>query len=185
MSALNEWFQKGLTVEEYRDQMTAHKENMDEVSRQFSLPDDQEFFSELAARHIRAIVLTEDWCGDAMMNNPVLIALGEAADVEVRFLLRDSNLELMDQYLTDGRARSIPIFIFIDEEGREVAKWGPRAKKVQSFVDEARSSLPAKDDPAFKDGQDLLIKHLTSAYVERKDFWMEVYAELKQTLQTT
>ena len=40
----------------------------------------------------------------------------------------------MDQYLTNGTARSIPIFIFIDEKGEEKAVWGPRAKEVQEIV---------------------------------------------------
>ncbi|PPA68964.1 thioredoxin family protein [Jeotgalibacillus proteolyticus] len=183
MTTLNEWFDKGLTEEEYKNSMTTHKENMENVAKQFSLPEDQEFFSSLAARNIRALVLTEDWCGDAMMNNPVLLALANESNIKVRFLLRDSNLELMDRYLTNGTARSIPIFIFIDEDGSEIGKWGPRAQKVQEFVDESKSTLPAKEDPAFKTGQELLFKQLTAAYQEREDFWLAVYEELKAVLK--
>ncbi len=116
------------------------------------------------------------------MNNPVLLKIAERSGMEVRFILRDSNLELMDQYLTNGKSRAIPIFIFIDQDGNEVAKWGPRAEKVQAFVDEARANLPAKEDPAFKDGQQLMIKQLTAAYTEREDFWHEIYLELKNKL---
>ncbi|WP_227396859.1 thioredoxin family protein [Jeotgalibacillus aurantiacus] len=182
MTTLNEWFEKGLTSEQYIDQMESHKDNMQKVYDEFKLPEDQVFFDQLKEKNLKAIVLTEDWCGDAMMNNPVLLKLAEQSEMEVRFLLRDSNLELMDQYLTNGTSRAIPIFIFIDENGEEVAKWGPRAENVQSFVDEARFNLPAKEDPAFKDGQSLMIKQLTAAYTEREDFWKEVYAELKQKL---
>jgi len=182
MITLNDWFEKGLKQEEYINQMTSHKENMLHVQQEFSLPNDQAFFDQVATQNLRAIVLTEDWCGDAMMNNPVLLAMAEAAKIDVRFLLRDSNLELMDQYLTNGTARSIPIFVFINENGEEVAKWGPRASKVQSFVDDARSELPAKEDPAFKEGQKLLIAQLTATYREREDFWAAIYGELKKTL---
>ncbi|TDL30599.1 thioredoxin family protein [Jeotgalibacillus sp. S-D1] len=183
MTALNYWFNKGLTIEEYISQMTFHKDNMEHVLQEFNLPDDQAFFDQLASRNLRVIVITEDWCGDAMMNNPVLIALGKAANLDIRFILRDEHADLMDQYLTNGTARSIPIFIFINDLGEEVAKWGPRAAKVQAFVDQARSELPAKEDEAFKAGQELLIKQLTAAYKEREDFWLEVYGELKATLQ--
>ncbi len=39
----------------------------------------------------------------------------EKADMPVKFLLRDENLVLMDQYLTNGKSRTIPIMIFINE----------------------------------------------------------------------
>ncbi|TFD98135.1 thioredoxin family protein [Jeotgalibacillus salarius] len=183
MTNLNSWFEKGLTAEEYQSQMESHKENMSKVYEEFSVPvEDEAILEQLKEQKLRAIVITEDWCGDAMMNNPILLKLSEHAGIDVRFVLRDSNLELMDQYLTNGKSRAIPIFVFIDQNGNEVAKWGPRAAKVQAFVDESRSNLPAKEDPAFKDGQKLMIKQLTAAYTEREDFWTDVYHELKEEL---
>ena len=183
MTTLNEWFEKGLTTEQYMDQMTTNKENMAYVLNKFNLPEDQAFFDELSKRNLKVIVITEDWCADAMMNNPVLIKLAEKSNMNVRFILRDSNLELMDQYLTNGTARSIPIFIFVNEMGEEVGKWGPRAEEVQAFVGDAITNLPAKEDPTFKEEQQLFIKKLTDAYKEREEFWLFVYEELKKTLQ--
>ncbi|KIL48180.1 thioredoxin [Jeotgalibacillus soli] len=182
MTTLNEWFEKGITPEEYIAQMQTHKENLEHVLKTFTLPEEESFFDALSSKKLRAIAITEDWCGDAMMNVPVLIKLAEKTGMEVRMLLRDSNLELMDQYLTNGTARSIPIFIFIDEDGQEVAKWGPRAAKVQAFVDETRASLPAKEDPAFEGSQRLVFTKMVAAFKEREDFWMAVYEELKNTL---
>ena len=72
--------------------------------------------------------------------------IAETANIEVRFLLRDQNLELMDQYLTNGKSRSIPIYIFIDKDGKEVAVWGPRAPEVQAFVERERATLQIKID---------------------------------------
>ena len=59
-------------------------------------------------------------------------------------LLRDQNLELMDQYLTNGTSRAIPIFVFIDQNGNERAVWGPRAETVQHFVDGATFEASAE-----------------------------------------
>ena len=39
----------------------------------------------------------------------------------------------MDQYLTDG-TRSIPLAILLDREFRELGRWGPRPKELQTFV---------------------------------------------------
>src|SRR5699024_1392612 len=114
-----------------------------------------------AARKLRVIALTEDWCGDAMLNIPILLRMAEKADMPVRMLLRDDNLELMDQYLTNGKSRSIPIFIFIDEAGQEQAVWGPRAAKIQAFIDKSRSELPSKDADDYNEKFKEVISHTT------------------------
>jgi len=80
------------------------------------------------------LVLSEDWCGDAVNTVPVvakLVAL--SPNLELRVLPRDENLDLMDAHLT-GTARSIPIVILLDEEYRERAWWGPRPTALQNSV---------------------------------------------------
>ncbi|MEN2768333.1 thioredoxin family protein [Ornithinibacillus xuwenensis] len=181
---LKEWFEKAMSHEKYIDLMETHKENLLHVYNTFAIPEDSEFFSMLKHKNLRVIVLTEDWCGDAMMNVPILLRLAEKTGVEVRMLLRDQNLELMDQYLTNGKSRSIPIFIFIDETGNEVAKWGPRADDVQQFVDELRATLPDKEADEYKEKFNEMINTLTDTYKSNEKLWNEVYSSLKNTLVT-
>ena len=58
--------------------------------------------------------------------------ISEVANIEMSLLIRDENLELMDQYLTNGTARAIPIFIFIDKDGNEQAVfWTTRSKSTR------------------------------------------------------
>lgn len=172
---LNSWFQKGLTIVEYTDLMTRNKEEMHSIYESFTLKDeDKNKLEALRSRELRAIVLTEDWCGDAMLNNPVLLRLAEAAGIEVRFVLRDQNLELMDQYLTNGTSRAIPIFIFIDQEGNEVSVWGPRAPEMQALVEKRREELPDKDAPDFQEKQLELYKRLGRAYQTDASIWQTV-----------
>ncbi|UJL45144.1 thioredoxin family protein [Virgibacillus sp. NKC19-16] len=182
---LNQWYEKAMSPDTYIESMKEHKENLLHVYDNFTLPNDEAFFKEIKAKNLRAIVLTEDWCGDAMMNTPVLLRLAEKSDIDVRMLLRDQNLELMDQYLTNGKSRSIPIFIFIDEHGNEVAKWGPRADKVQQFSDDARQSLPAKDAEDYKEKLKEMLVFMTKSFRDNTDFWDDVYASIKQTLQNS
>ena len=140
---LTQWFEKGLTKEEYISGMKVNQEKMTNIYNQFSLDDSENQKAvELGRKVFRVIVLTEDWCGDAMLNNPILLRIAETANMDVRFLLRDQNLELMDQYLTNGTARAIPIFIFIDQNGEEEVVWGPRAPQLQELVNNERSKLP-------------------------------------------
>ena len=128
------------------------------------------------------IVISEDWCGDAMLNNPVLLRIAEEANIDVRFVLRDQNLELIDQYLTNGTSRSIPIFIFIDGNGEEKAVWGPRAPKLQDLVTSERTKLPSQDDPDFKDKQMALYKQLGERYQVEEDIWHTVAESILSTL---
>ena len=70
------------------------------------------------------LVLSEDWCGDAVNILPVVARLTEALDrVDLRVLARDDNLDIMDAHLTNGTSRSIPVVILLDEEYHERG-WG-------------------------------------------------------------
>ncbi|CEG25417.1 thioredoxin family protein [Bacillus sp. B-jedd] len=180
---LNAWFDKGMTAQDYIEGMKTNKEGMLEILERFELSDPQISSLEgMKEKQLRVIALSEDWCGDAMLNNPILLKIAEAADMEVRFLLRDENLELMDQYLTNGTARAIPIYIFIDQEGGETAVWGPRAQKVQEIVERGRASLPAKDDPEFADQQKTFYKNLVDSYITDKGIWQTVSESIIQKI---
>jgi uncharacterized protein YjdB len=76
-------------------------------------------------------IITEAWCGDAAQNIPVFIKASEYNPlIRVILLLRDENLDIMDQYLTGG-SRSIPKVISLDEKGNELFIWGPRPAAAQ------------------------------------------------------
>lgn len=80
------------------------------------------------------LVLTEGWCGDAAQIVPVFDKIAKLnSNIELKFLLRDENLELMDQYLANGKSRSIPKLIVVDENFEELFDWGPRPKVLQEM----------------------------------------------------
>jgi len=169
---LNDWFAKGLTADEYFSTMSVNKEGMERILEHFSLLDEEvELLKMYKNKGLKAIALTEDWCGDAMLNNPILLKIAEEIGMEVRFLLRDQNLELMDQYLTNGTSRAIPIYVFLNENGEEHAVWGPRAKRIQEIVDEERSKQPSQDEMNFKEIQAEMYKRLMTSYQEDSTLW--------------
>jgi len=94
------------------------------------------------------LVITEAWCGDAAQNIPFIAKLAnENQNIDLRFIMRDENLEIMNQYLTNG-AKSIPIVILMDEDFNDLATWGPRPAPVQKMVMEAKEK-PDLDQPKF------------------------------------
>jgi hypothetical protein len=172
---LNEWFQKGLTAEEYMKSMTRNKEEMHTIYDRFALTDeDKNKLESQKSKQLRVIAISEDWCGDALLNNPILLRIAEALGTEVRFVLRDQNLELIDQYLTNGTSRAIPIYIFIDQEGNEVGVWGPRAPEMQALVEKERGALPDKESADFEEKQKEMYKQLMTSYQQDAVIWQTV-----------
>lgn len=88
------------------------------------------------------VVLTEAWCGDAAQNVPIINKMAKhSINIHLKLLLRDENLEIMDQYLTDG-GRSIPKLICLDRETlNELGTWGPRPGDFQ------QKAMQWKNDP--------------------------------------
>jgi len=88
------------------------------------------------------LVIAEDWCGDASNTIPIIARLADMVpSLELRVIARDQNLELMDQYLTNG-SRSIPIVIVLDDQLQEVGHWGPRPSQLQAWVMTNRTTTP-------------------------------------------
>jgi len=80
------------------------------------------------------LVLSEDWCGDAVNIVPVVARLAErCANVDLRVLARDANPDIMDAHLT-GHSRSIPVIIVLDDAYEERGWWGPRPTALQRWV---------------------------------------------------
>ncbi len=79
------------------------------------------------------MVITENWCGDSAQNLPYLALIAaENPNINFKIILRDSNPEIMDQFLTNG-ARSIPILAAFDNNGDELFRWGSRPKAAQQL----------------------------------------------------
>ena len=84
--------------------------------------------------HWPLLVLSEDWCGDAVNVIPVIDELAACAkNFDLRILQRDLNPDLMDAHLT-GQSRSIPVVMAFDEQWIERAWWGPRPMALQEWV---------------------------------------------------
>src|SRR5215471_11120713 len=144
-----ERFAQGMTVQQYLDQMGTNKETFMKFLSEIKIkPEDKTALARLGKK-LKVMVITEDWCGDALYNVPVLFKLVEGnPDVELRVFLRDKNPDLMDQYLNKGQFRSIPVFAFFDERFHEVARLLERPQKLTEEIEarmlEARKAIRAE-----------------------------------------
>ena len=184
MKTLNEWFNQGMTATDYIASMQVNKENTMKVYNSCELEAEQKaYLHGLQSLELRALILTADWCGDAMVNLPVFMRIANEALIDGRYFIRDENLELMDQYLKNGKARSIPIIVFIDKEGNEVAKWGPRAPEAQQLADRLFGSLPAKGTAEFDEAFKKAIPAFQKKLSEDKELWAAITKDIINTLK--
>jgi len=135
-------FAQGMTFQQYLDQMTSNKDKfMEALSAVRVTPEQRAAFTSRQDK-LNVLVLTEDWCGDALTNFPVLARMVEGAPkVEMRVFLRDQNPDLMDQYLNRGLFRSIPVFVFFDEDMKEVARFIERPPKITEYMEQKQLEL--------------------------------------------
>ena len=131
-----ERFAQGLTFAQYLAQMRTNKERFEKRMADAELtPADREA---IRGRKLKILVITEDWCGDALVGFPALARLvDDAPNVEMRVFLRDANPDVMDQYLKRGLYRTIPVIVFFDEQMNELARYMER----QDVVTELRTLL--------------------------------------------
>jgi len=96
------------------------------------------------------LVLTEGWCGDAAQNLPVIHKMAELnKNINLKLVLRDENLELMDLFLTNG-GRSIPKLIALDTDNNVIDTWGPRPTVATKMVEDYKAKHGSLD-PRFKE----------------------------------
>jgi hypothetical protein len=94
------------------------------------------------------LIIAEGWCGDAAQIVPVIEAVAQdsAGHLRTAYLLRDDNLDLTDQYLTNG-SRSIPKLVVLRADTlTEVTHWGPRPAEAQALINKLKAEGMAHDD---------------------------------------
>jgi hypothetical protein len=146
MAVTAERFNQGMTYEEYKAQMTRNRERFDETEATVQIdPADAQLFSSLP-EPLNVLVIAEDWCGDVISNLPALGKLAEASNgkLNVRVFLRDQNLDLMDQYLKEGKYRSIPVFVVFDQNFNELGHMLERPESVTQMMQQGAEEIHAR-----------------------------------------
>ena len=146
---MEKYFKSAMSFEEYRSRMDRlvetgdttgsekslsrinytkiNRQRMARLDRTIILGDHVKQAARDILRPMYWIIITESWCGDAAQNIPVIEKIAaESPLVETRYILRDENLDLMDQFLENG-SRSIPKLIALDRANFEIlGTWGSR-----------------------------------------------------------
>ena len=129
-----ERFAAGLAYQEYRERIQRNQTKFDYNYDETRLADDDAgAFRELASRPdgpARVLALAEDWCPDVFRGLPVMARIAEAAGMELRVFSRDQNIDIMNEFLHEGKHQSIPVFVFYTRNQRYLTHWTERPALV-------------------------------------------------------
>jgi hypothetical protein len=144
-----ERFEQGLTYEQWKAQMTRNRERHDANEQGLPLSEaDLAPFKSLK-KPVNVLMLAEDWCGDVIANTPIVGRIASEVDtLNLRVFLRDQNEDLMNQFLKEGKYKSIPAVVFFDDEFNELGRFIERPDSVTKLRAEKQQAL-YRDNPEF------------------------------------
>jgi hypothetical protein len=143
MAVTKERFDEGLSYEQYIDQITQNKERFLANYESASIaPDAVEHFRN-QSQPLNVLAIGEDWCGDVVAGFPVVAKLVDASGgkLNLRVFLRDQNEDLINQYLNQGKFKSIPVFVFFDQNMREIGHFIERPAAQTAETTQARTEF--------------------------------------------
>jgi len=194
MAVTRQQFDSGLTYEAFKAQMTRNQDRLLANETRITIdPGDLEAFRGLP-QPLKVLAIAEDWCGDVVANLPVLGRLAaDSGKLDVRVALRDST-EVIDSYLNQGTFKSIPVFVFLDDDFNEIGVFIERPDSVTAQRAEHRAKLFAEhpdlgspDTPPdqMTDAQRAKYQELTQANRDATFDWAngEVVRELRAIVE--
>jgi len=132
-------FAAGITYREYIESIQRNQAKFEYNYNETRLTDDDaRALRELASRPggpARVLALAEDWCPDVFRGLPVMARIAEAAGMELRIFPRDQNLDIMNEFLNQGKHQSIPVFVFYTRDQRYLAHWTERPALANEQMD--------------------------------------------------
>ena len=123
----------GLTLDDY---VAGMKMNQSHMARRLAsvqlTPAERHAFARYHSR-MHVLVMTEDWCGDAWMNLPIVACIVESLpDADLRVFVRSIAVELNAYYV--GRdVTKIPVITFFGQDFRELGTWVERPRTADAW----------------------------------------------------
>ena len=128
---------------------TLNEVRMNRLDKTIKIPQEiKDKLANLKKEHL-LLVISEGWCGDAAQIVPVMNKIAEeSSKLELKIVLRDENVTLMDEFLTNG-ARSIPKLILVEKDTHIVrGSWGPRPHGALKLILDYKEKFGVIDQEA-------------------------------------
>lgn len=184
-------FESGYDVDTYVRNLRNYRSLVRGLMDKADANDDHaEQLKEAAGKHtqpVRATIMTEDWCGDAALNLPILASLFAKAGIELRVFRGSGYEDLKNKYESEGDDH-IPVVSLWDGNGKELGRWIEAPEAVSKLKDEWKAHHPRFMELYEKQKTDKqAAKEFASLYREfldemagwyRNDMWLETTGEI-------
>jgi thiol-disulfide isomerase/thioredoxin len=168
-----ERFASGFTYQEYVDQIKVNKSWFEQLYDSFDLAEeDADFFRQAAGQAggpAKMMVIGEDWCPDVYRGMPVAARIAEAGGFEMRVFPRDSHMDIMNEFLKEGKYASIPTVVFYTGDHRYIDHWIERPAAAEREMSEIQERVERENPDADEQRVRALSRPLTQ---ERFGEWM-------------
>jgi len=123
----------------FREWMEAIPERHQEFQRHYDeyVPDPADIaaLKAFVEEHgVKALVLGEHWCPDVWRGLPVVAKIAEQTGMEVRYFFRDKNMDIMSEFLKNGKSASIPTVVFYDRNHQYLCHWIERPRVAAQIL---------------------------------------------------
>ncbi len=120
-------FEAGETYEQHVSSASeAHRARWDAMLPIVQISEAQKALLGAFNRHIHALVLSGNWCGDCIRQVPILKRIEEACPTfSMRLADRDANPDLRDELRLNG-ATKVPVVLLLTEDFFECSRFGDR-----------------------------------------------------------
>lgn len=134
-----------MTIDQFKAQMRQNRETLEQSEAAAVIPPEERAFYASLPETLNVLVLAEDWCPDVVAGLSLVSKLAhETGKLNVRVLLRDQHLDVADQYLKEGKYRSIPVLVFFDQRMREIGHIIERPARATAEMREGRQRYIAE-----------------------------------------
>ena len=179
-----ERFVSGFTYQDYTAQVKVNKSQFEKyyATGQLSAEDVQFFRNASQAPNgmARMLVLGEDWCPDVFRGLPVIARIAEAAGIELRMFPRDQNLDIMNEFLNQGKFMSMPVAVFYTKDLRYIGHWIERPASANRERTQIEADVRKEKPQASEQEAQMVIRERLQA---RYPAWQqESIREMRQML---
>jgi hypothetical protein len=139
-------FTRGQTFQEFARSRLCHlQETLDQYA-QFALTPVLRYELKQSAAKIgplRALVITEDWCPDCVLNLPVLAHVAEAmGNLDLRVVRRPDVHDLANRFPGPDGKSHIPTVVFFRNGGEQIGTWIERPASAHRWLKQFLGKYP-------------------------------------------
>ncbi len=138
----SEFWSKALTVEAYVAGMGKYQAEMQRRLEYVALRDDEKQALAALTNVHYVLVMTEDWCGDAVLNLPIIVQIVEGLpNSALRIVYRSEQDTLNAHYRSRGIV-NIPVVTFYDDVFNELGTWVEHPQMAANLFEAWKAARP-------------------------------------------